>query len=93
MEGYLVPAVVIAIVSIIIQGIWAGFELYDRRKARSLAARQGSIALCVALMQLADATGRSPGETLEIKKSLVRELLSGAVPEDVLRQLGLSDTE
>ena len=89
MEKYLAPAVLVALAGLVAQGIKAALDLYDRAAARQAARRQGDIALCVALMQLTDATSHTSGEILAIKKALVSQLLSDTLSSDLLGTLDL----
>lgn len=88
-EDFLAPAILVALAGVIVQGMAAALDLYDRLKAREMANRQRAIALCVALMGLGDALPRSEGEVLEIKRKLVGSLVSETLPNDLVEVLGL----
>lgn len=90
MEEYLAPAIIVAIIGLILQGIKASIDIANEYSARKLAKRQRNIALFVALMQLTDAAGRTPGEKLIIKEKLITYLLSDTLSKDILDLLQLN---
>lgn len=84
MIDWLAPAIVVALLGLILQGMKAAYDLYDRKEARQAAKHQSNISLCVALMQLTDAMShKSDGERLEIKEKLIKAFVSNVLPGDI----------
>jgi len=90
MEQYLAPAVMVALAGLILQGIKAALDLYDRTVSRTFAQRQGNIALFVALVEIVEESGLTPGEALAVKRWLVRSLLADTLSDEILAVLKLS---
>lgn len=90
MEQYLAPAVMVALAGLILQGIKAALDLHDRAVSRTFAQRQGNIALFVALVQIVEESGLTPGEALAVKRWLVRSLLADTLSDEILTVLKLS---
>ena len=91
MEEFLTPAITVAIIGLILQGVKAGLDLVDRSISRKFVMRQSNIALFLALMQLTEAAGLTPGEVIEVKEILVKHLLADTLSPETLGILGLRD--
>ena len=91
MDAYLAPAIVVALIGIIIQGIKALLDLIDRAKARETSERQSRIALCVALMGMVNVMSVPEGAKVEYKESLIKSLLSDMLTEDINQLLRLTE--
>jgi hypothetical protein len=89
MEPYLAPAVVIALIGIVVQGIKAILDIIDRAKARRIGERQRKISLCVALMSMINEMSLSDGKKVEYKEKLIKHLLSDMLTEDLVLLLDL----
>ena len=89
MEAYLSPAITVAIIGLILQGIKAGLDLIDRWISRKFDKRQNNIALYLALTELTESSGLSPGEVMEAKQILIKHLLADTLSPEILGVLGL----
>ncbi len=87
MEDYLAPAVLVAIIGMIFQGIKALIDIIDNIKNRKITKRQERISLYGALIELLKNSGLTDGEIYSTKLELIDQLLSDSLPDDLLTKL------
>jgi hypothetical protein len=88
-NDFLVPAVFVALLGLILQGIKALLDIFNQFRSRKLARQQSLISLTTALFQLLDASSHTGGEKLTIKQELANQLLIDVVPQEIIELLSL----
>ena len=86
LERLITPAVVVALLSVIIQGIKAGVDLISQVRARRISVRQAQITYVTALFALVDGIPLENAQCAVLKMKLARQLLPGELPE-MLREV------
>ena len=82
------PAMAIALLSVVVQGIKAAVDLLSQARARRISTRQAQIAYATTLLGLADGLHLDEGTRAVLKTDLAHELLPGELPDALRRVLG-----
>lgn len=85
-EGYsmiVTPAIIIALISVIFQGVQACVDLFDRWRQRKIAEDQRRIAMVTALLSLIEEIPASNAAKAKAKVDTVKEWFPGGVPATV----------
>ncbi len=87
-EPLVKPAVAVALLSVVVQGVKAAVDLVSQARARRISSRQAMISYVTALFALVDGMPLGNAERAVLKSKLASELLPGQLPEAILKAMG-----
>lgn len=92
-NDFLVPGIVVALASVVIQGMKSAVDLWLQLSARRVSIEQRRMAYVTTVCALIDALPLAEGDRIVAKQRIAQRELEGIVSEDVRIMLGTAGAE
>lgn len=79
-ENFLAPAILLALIALIVQGVMAAFEIYNHVRSRRFAYELNQLEYATALLALVDGLPIDEGRRVLLKWDIIDEFIPDRIP-------------